>query len=704
MSIYRFVIFLFFIFGTFLSRAQSGDDYLQPRILILLDKSSSMINKWDGGKQKSKAADEIILRLIDSIYAVNKNVEFSLRVFGAQYTVAENNCRDTKNEVPFRKDNRLQMEYRLDDLQPLGVTSIAYALLQAAENDLVDIVHNAYSIILITDGGESCGGDICEVMRMLKESKVFFRPYIVSLEHSVTLKASYDCMGDYLEVTKQNDIAGAVSRIVTAFRPMISLTSLEYNKVKEIAAAAPKVMGVTIPNVKVSDTTKSVIVTRKGNTKIGALLPSKSSNFLILRPDRYQPKVVNIPESSVPESEVNPIPKYDLSPLSTTFNLTARRIPIAQQTKDYIGVPRFEPKETEELPAPVTITPLHLASKQLVAVSSPAQKALSTRKVAPYQPVSIFEKPEPEQITKLALTGPHRFWSILVMEYEGRPLRAVKLPAMPKPKFEPGLEASATAPTTENEEIRVDREEAKETTVQVYFTNGKGKFYETTPQVMLLDPKTKKMVKRFYRMVDGNGQPDPQKNIPPGKYTLTFADMPTLVYDNLLVEKDKNNKIYITVKPASLVFEYVGSSRPVSEFAAEVIERNKANGRVEIQKCTDRLEYEPGNYHVRINTFPQDVRNLDLDFGEKVIRILQPGFASFVGDGTIKTVKLYQQLGDKFRQFTSISIDDPKATHLRLQPGEYQAHYNKGPGGPAASEKVVVFRVKATEETKVILK
>jgi hypothetical protein len=218
--------------------------------------------------------------------------------------------------------------------------------------------------------------------------------------------------------------------------------------------------------------------------------------------------------------------------------------------------------------------------------------------------------------------------------------------------------------------------------------------------VVLLDPYTGNMVKRFYRMVDGDGNPDPQLNIPAGDYNLTFSETRSMVVNNVKVEANKKNKIYITVNKASLTFEYIGApGRPVKEFSAIVTQRNRANGTVTQQKCTDRLEYEPENYHVEINTFPLDIRNIDLDFDEKVIRIAQPGFVKFVPEEGMNSVTLYEQFGDKFRSFSTIKLSDPVSKHLQIQPGRYEAHYHKGPGGSYASEKVVIFLVKATEET-----
>jgi len=67
-------------------------------------------------------------------------------------------------------------------------------------------------------------------------------------------------------------------------------------------------------------------------------------------------------------------------------------------------------------------------------------------------------------------------------------------------------------------------------------------------------------------------------------------------------------------------------------------------------------------------------------------------------------VTLYEQFGDKYRSFSTVKLSDPAAKHLQIQPGKYEAHYHKGPGGPNASEKVVIFLIKATEETVIELK
>lgn len=704
--------------------AQTGPAATQPRILLLLDRSSSMTLGWEGNRVKSKVADELILRLMDSVYRVNKDVEFSLRVFGHQSPVPDNDCHDTRNEVPFARDNKIQMEYRLDDIKPLGVTSIAYALQQAADNDLVDVTRNAYSIILITDGGESCGGDICAVMEKLSKSKVFFRPYIVNLESSVAVKASYACMGDYLEVTKGGDIPVAVSRIVQAFRPVINISNTEYTKVRETAAKSPTVMNVTIPEVKIFDTVKAIVPAPAKIDRLRISLPAAVKIFPAApvvpgtaRVMAYKPVITE--EEPAPEPRQNiTIPRMATATVAAiSMNAPVPSSPKTRSVKPYVPI---IPEEPWVKPAAETFERPMAGKVTTVAINPPVVYKPVARNVAPYQPVIIEELPQlppPEKIARITPTPIKRIMTFILLEngaviqhrHKIPPLPPLKLDIPPAPVAKKPVQPVKPLPGMPEPKVAefvTESEEAKETIVEVYFTNGQGKYFATTPQVILLEPGTNKQVKRFYRTVDADGNPDPRTDIPPGTYNMAFSETRSLVINNVEVKANQKNKIIVTVKKASLSFEYANApGRPIKEFEAVVIERNKVEGGAVVrQKCTEKLEYEPGNYHVEINTFPMDRRNLDLDFSEKVITILQPGFAKFIGEEGMNSVTLYQRLAEKFMSFSTVKLTDPVSQHLQIQPGEYQAHFHKGPGGTYASEKVVTFFIKSNEETEVLLK
>jgi len=162
----------------------------------------------------------------------------------------------------------------------------------------------------------------------------------------------------------------------------------------------------------------------------------------------------------------------------------------------------------------------------------------------------------------------------------------------------------------------------------------------------------------------------------------------------------------ITVAPATLSFVYKDApGRPVTEFTAIVTERNRSYQHKPEQKCSESLNYEPGNYHIEINTFPKDVRNVDINGDqETVITIQQPGFVKFTSaDSSVNEITLYMDFGDKYRPIYNLNLGNPASNNLRIQPGRYEAHYRKGQPQNNVIEQVKRFVIKPTKTTEVIL-
>src|SRR5690349_8453749 len=90
----------------------------QHRILIILNGSHKMLNTWSGGENNYQVSARIISSLIDSLYQINDEVEFGLRVYGHQQSFRERDCYDSKREVMFSRDTRAQMKLRLTDIRP----------------------------------------------------------------------------------------------------------------------------------------------------------------------------------------------------------------------------------------------------------------------------------------------------------------------------------------------------------------------------------------------------------------------------------------------------------------------------------------------------------------------------------------------------------------------------------------------------------
>ena len=147
----------------------------KTRILFLLDASGSMLEQWERPNQtRWSVAKSILTKLVDSLRQ-NTKLELGLRVYGHRSPQEIKNCKDTWLEVPFKAKNHSLIIDKLQEIKPKGVTPITYSLEQAA-NDFPAGPGYRNIVILITDGIESCGGDLCATSRAIATERGFSSP------------------------------------------------------------------------------------------------------------------------------------------------------------------------------------------------------------------------------------------------------------------------------------------------------------------------------------------------------------------------------------------------------------------------------------------------------------------------------------------------------------------------------------------------
>ncbi len=746
----------------------AGDGTRQPRILLLLDGSSSMLQPWNS-TIRFKAAARVIAALMDSIYSVNAGVEFGLRVYGHQTASQFNDCLDSRQEVMFSKNNATQMSLRLASLRPFGVSPIAYSLKEAAENDLIDEVRNAYSVILITDGGESCGGDICDVVKNLIERKIFFKPYILSLVDYAPLKDQYACLGTYLQVANEKEIGTAIHRIVDAYRPLLSMPIMAVKL--DTPPVTPK-PGATTP------VTAGVPAWTPDRTPMALLInPVRRPRYLSVSRPVPRPRLLDLPRQAPVRAPEPLAVRTPEAPMARLAAISARRrLPatmrrpaparLAISRSVSVRPPEPLPVRTPEAalaritrpPAPRPFrtvsrppSPRRLNIARTVTVRAPEpepvripEAALArVRRSAALRPLRISQsRPAPRRLTiprpeLVAASKPEPVVAPPVAPPVTQPVKppvvrrdtvaAVKPPATPpatqrpdtvktsivirtidKPKVDVPKGKPAPKPPVSNKpkemEFTSQTEDAKETSLAILFTDGRGKFYASTPQLQLTDAVTGKVIKQFYRTVDPSGNPDPQV-IPPGTYNLLVVGRSNMLMRRIVVEKDKMNKVIVKVSNGSLRFRYEDApDRPVTEFDAIVNIRFEPGPTVK-QRCTAELEYAPGNYYIEINTMPVSRFNTDIDFGAITeIQIPEPGYVQFTNTAPRGNVSLFTPLGNKFVRFHGLRITgNPDDQRLRLRPGAYEVRWVKNPNMPFATETIERFQVRSNSVTEIEL-
>lgn len=192
----------------FCSLAQEG----LTRILFILDASNSMNLKW-GKESKLNVAKDILTNTIDSLNGV-PNLEIGLRVYGHQspITATYQDCKDTKLEVPFAKENVERIKSKIKSIQAKGTTPIARSL-EAATGDFPD--RKAKNIIiLITDGVEACDDEPCVIADKLRAKGITISPFVIGLGMDMKYLEKFDCIGEYKNAEDRISFSSVLKTVV----------------------------------------------------------------------------------------------------------------------------------------------------------------------------------------------------------------------------------------------------------------------------------------------------------------------------------------------------------------------------------------------------------------------------------------------------------------------------------------------------------
>lgn len=138
------------------------------RVLFILDFSNSMSEYLDGRRK----VDLMIDTMRKILTEISPNISVGLRVYGHRtgFTPFEA-CRASSLISPINPENGFNIQNRLSEIKPRGMTPITYSLKQAVKNDFLGFMGKKH-IILLTDGGENCDESPCKyVMELVQIRK-----------------------------------------------------------------------------------------------------------------------------------------------------------------------------------------------------------------------------------------------------------------------------------------------------------------------------------------------------------------------------------------------------------------------------------------------------------------------------------------------------------------------------------------------------
>jgi Ca-activated chloride channel family protein len=160
-------------------------------IEIILDASGSMMAKI-GKETRIDIAKRVLIDLVESLKD-RTDLALAIRAYGHQSHRDKKDCKDTKLEISFGKPDPAEAKALMKEIKAQGWTPIAYSLLEA-KKDFDLKAKRRRTIILITDGLESCDGDPCKVAKEFAKPDVNIVIHVIGFDLKKTEIAQLECI------------------------------------------------------------------------------------------------------------------------------------------------------------------------------------------------------------------------------------------------------------------------------------------------------------------------------------------------------------------------------------------------------------------------------------------------------------------------------------------------------------------------------
>jgi len=128
----------------------------------------------------------------------------------------KSDCSDVETLLTIENTSKNELISAIENIKPLGKTPLA-ASMSIAINQISEFDTKA-TVVLITDGIESCNGDICRVVAKAKENGVQLKLHIVGFGLKAEETESLRCAakagdGNYFDAANADGLASALQQV-----------------------------------------------------------------------------------------------------------------------------------------------------------------------------------------------------------------------------------------------------------------------------------------------------------------------------------------------------------------------------------------------------------------------------------------------------------------------------------------------------------
>ncbi len=179
-----------------------------PEVMFILDASGSMWGEA-GGQTKIEAARSVLSQIVPSL---PPEVQVGLTVYGHR---RKGDCSDIEILIPSGND-RAGLLAQVQGIHPKGMTPIANAIQAVA--DTLKGHEGETTIVLISDGEETCHDDPCGVVQSLKKSGINFLLHVVGFGVDSKANAQLECLareggGSYFTASNAGSLLAALETV-----------------------------------------------------------------------------------------------------------------------------------------------------------------------------------------------------------------------------------------------------------------------------------------------------------------------------------------------------------------------------------------------------------------------------------------------------------------------------------------------------------
>ena len=179
-------------------------------LIFILDASGSMGSKVQG-KMKMDIAKDVLAHLITDLPA---GAKVGLVAYGHR---EKRDCNDVETLAPLAPVDKQALVETIKALDHQGMTPITESVRRVAEG--LRELEGETTIVLVSDGEETCEGDPCGLVKELKASGIQFVMQVIGFAVTDKEKVQLACMADagggaYFTAKNAQELAAAAKRVI----------------------------------------------------------------------------------------------------------------------------------------------------------------------------------------------------------------------------------------------------------------------------------------------------------------------------------------------------------------------------------------------------------------------------------------------------------------------------------------------------------